>query len=154
MKRFAQYFLLSIFVTALTACVPVPVVVDSQGTGYSQPVYTDQYDYDDYGYGYDQDYYEVPVVYGEPVYYPPPVSVTFTYDYYTYEIVGGYVDVVFWRGGHRYRHEPWYDQGRRITPGHIHSREFRHKIRGSELYQHRKSCVRNIISTILTIIMA
>ena len=133
MKRKIQILMLFIFVLTISACVPVPVVVGPQDSGYN-----DQYGYDEYGSGYDNNYYDVPINYGEPCYYPPPVNVTFAFDYFTYEIVNGYVDIVFWRGGHRYHHEPWQEHGRRISANDIRSRDFHHRIRGSELYQHRK----------------
>jgi len=133
MKRKIQILMLFIFVFTISACVPVPVVVGPQDSGYN-----DQYVYDEYGSGYDNNYYDVPINYGEPCYYPPPVNVTFAFDYFTYEIVNGYVDIVFWRGGHRYHHEPWQEHGRRISANDIRSRDFHHRIRGSELYQHRK----------------
>jgi len=94
----------------------------------------------DYGYGsgYDDDgYYDTPITYGEPCYYTPPIAVTFVFDYFTYEPYGPYVDIVFWRDGRRYRHEPWHDHGRRITSEDIHSRDWHNRVRGSELSSHR-----------------
>jgi len=81
---------------------------------------------------------EVPVVYGEPVYYPPPITVAYTYDYYTYENVGGYVNIVFWRNGHRYRHEPWYDHGRRMRAEHMHEWERSHRVPYRDFERHRE----------------
>ena len=102
MKRIMQILLLFIVVFAVNACIPVPVPVATTAPGYEQP-----YGYEDQ-YGYEDEYVDVPIVYGEPMYYAPPIVVTFAYDYFTYEQYGPYVDIVFWRGGHRYRHEPWH----------------------------------------------
>ena len=133
MKKIMQMSLLFIFAFALNACIPVPVPVGTSSPGYEQPYdygYDDQYDY------YDE-YVDVPVVYGEPIYYAPPITVIFVFDYFTYEVVGGYVDVVFWRGGHRYHREPWYDKGRRISPDYIRTNP-RYRVRGPEFYKHRE----------------
>ncbi len=81
--------------------------------------------------------YEAPITYGEPCYYPPPIAVAFAFDYFTYELSGGYVDIVFWRGGHPYHRRPWHDHGRRVTPDYIHSGQWHHKISGDDLSRHR-----------------
>lgn len=88
--------------------------------------------------GYENEYVDVPIAYGEPMYYAPPVTVTFAFDYFTYEIIGGFVDIVFWRGGHRYHHLPWYDHGRRISPDYIRSKGMHHRIRSDEFFKHRE----------------
>jgi len=131
MKKYVPVLSLLIFVFACWACVPVPVPVGGTTT-----VYDESYGYEE-PYGYDE-YVDVPVVYGEPMYYAPPVSVTFAFDYFTYEAIGGFVDVVFWRGGNRYHREPWYEQGRRITDRDIRSGTRYHKVRGKEFYNHRE----------------
>ena len=98
---------------------------------------------DEYGYGYQNEYVDVPITYGEPIYYTPPVSVTFAFDYFTYENVGGFVDIVFWRGGHRYQHKPWYHNGRRISPDYIRSINMHNRIRNDEFFRHRERLQRN-----------
>lgn len=136
MKKSMQILLLLTFIFSIFACIPVPVPV-----GTSQPGYSGEYGYgyeDQYGYGYDDEYYDAPIVYGEPCYYTPPIAVTFAFDYFTYEPDGPYVDIVFWKNGHRYRHEPWHDHGRRITAENIHSKEWHNRVRGSELSRHRE----------------
>lgn len=96
-----------------------------------------------YDYGYENEYVDVPIIYGEPCYYTPPIAVTFAFDYFTYEIIGGYVDIVFWRGGHRYHHKPWYDHGMRISPDFINSRDMHHRIPGKEFFSHRERLERD-----------
>jgi hypothetical protein len=108
----------------------------------------DAYGYNDeygevYGSGYGSDYVDVPIVYGEPYYFSPPIVVTYPYDYYTYEMVGGFVDIVFWRGGHRYRHERWHDNGRFVSDADMRSRRLHQKIRGSEFNQYREKLRQN-----------
>jgi len=98
---------------------------------------------DEYGYGYQNEYVDVPITYGEPMYYTPPVSVTFAFDYFMYENVGGFVDIVFWRGGHRYQHKPWYHNGRRISPDYIRSINMHNRIRNDEFFRHRERLQRN-----------
>jgi hypothetical protein len=95
------------------------------------------------GYGYDDQYVDVPVTYGEPCYYAPPVAVTFAFDYFTYEMVGGFVDIVFWRGGHRYHNEHWRDHGRRVSDADIRSGQYKRQIRGSEFNRHREKLQQN-----------
>ena len=140
MKRYIQLFLLFVVVFALGACIPVPVSVGtSTATVYEEPY---DYGYDDQ-YGYEDDYVDVPIVYGEPSYYTPPIVVTFPYDYFTYEAVGPYVDIVFWRNGQRYRHEPWYDHGRRMSSNDIRTSRPYHRMRGKEFYEYREKLERN-----------
>jgi len=98
---------------------------------------------DEYGYGYENKYVDVPIIYGEPCYYAPPIAVTFAFDYFTYEIVGGFVDIVFWRGGHRHQYKPWYYHGRRISPDYIRSKYMRHRIRNNEFFRHRERLQRD-----------
>jgi hypothetical protein len=140
MKKSMSIMLITITAVFIYACIPVPVPVETGDSGYyGQPYgygYEEQYGYDEYGYGYDE-YYEVPVVYGEPCYFTPPVSVTFVFDYFTYEVVNGYVDIVFWRGGHRYHRVPWYERGRRMSDRDIRT-GYRYRVRGPELYRHRE----------------
>jgi hypothetical protein len=89
-------------------------------------------------YGYiDGGYYEPPITYSEPCYYTPPIIVTFGFDYFTYELSGRYVDIVFWRGGHPFHRRPWHDRGRRVTPDYIHSGRWHHKIPADDLWRHR-----------------
>lgn len=137
MTRITQIFLLLIFVFAVASCIPAPVPVGAPSPGYEQQGYSYGYD-DQQGYGYDDEYVDVPITYGEPCYYAPPIIVTFAFDYFTYEVVGGYVDIVFWRGGHRYRHEPWYDHGRRISSDFIRANP-NHRVRGPEFFKHRET---------------
>jgi hypothetical protein len=96
-----------------------------------------------YGSGYGSDYVDVPIVYGEPYYFAPPIAVTYPYDYYTYEMVDGFVDIVFWRGGHRYRHERWHDNGRLVSDADMRSRRLHQRIRGSEFNQYREKLRQN-----------
>jgi hypothetical protein len=105
----------------------------------------DEYSYEDqYGAGSDNEneYVDVPIIYGEPTYYTPPIAVTFSYDYFTYEIFGGFVDIIFWKGGHRFRHYPWYEHRRRITSDYIHTDPCR-RISGSEFFSHRERLRQN-----------
>jgi hypothetical protein len=95
------------------------------------------------GQGYDNEYVDVPIIYGEPYYLAPPIAVSFLFDYFTYEMVDGFVDIVFWRGGHRYHHEHWYDNGRRVPDMDIRSRERHQRVRVSELNQHRDKLWQN-----------
>ena len=120
MKRNMQMLLLVLFVFTITACIPVPVAVSPQSAGYDDQY---GYGYDEYGSGYNDEYVDVPIAYGEPYYFAPPIVVTYPYDYYTYEMVGGFVDIVFWRGGHRYRHERWNERGRFVSDADMRSRQ-------------------------------
>ena len=104
--------------------------------------YNDEYG-EVYGSGYGSDYVDVPIVYGEPYYFSPPIVVTYPYDYYTYEMVGGFVDIVFWRGGHRYRNERWHDNGRFVSDADMRSRQRHQRIRGSEFNQYREKLRQN-----------
>jgi len=135
MKKIIQITLIMMTAVWIYACIPVPVPVETGDSGYYGQPYGYGYE-EQYGYGYDE-YYEVPVVYGEPCYFAPPISVSFVFDYFTFEVVNGYVDIVFWRGGHRYHREPWYEQGRRISDRDIRAGH-RHRVRGPELYRHRE----------------
>lgn len=77
MEKKIRLFLVVISVFAVWACVPVPVTVDTTAPSYEGTYgygYDDQPGYDEYGYGND-DYVDVPITYGEPVYYTPPISV-------------------------------------------------------------------------------
>ena len=96
-----------------------------------------------YGSGYENQYVDVPITYGEPCYYTPPIAVTFAFDYFTYEIIGGFVDIVFWRGGHRFHHEPWYDHERRVSHDYMRSRDMRHRLRSDEFFRYRERLQRN-----------
>jgi hypothetical protein len=96
---------------------------------------------DDSMVGYEEEV-EVPIVYGEPCYYPPPIVVEYPYDYYTYERVGGYVNIVFWRGGHRFHNEVWRDHGRRMSVAGVRTWRRAHKIGGSEFAHHREQLQR------------
>lgn len=134
MKKYIQVFLLFVVVFTLDACVPVPIPVGTTTTTtYDQP----------YNYGYEDDYVDVPIVYGEPMYYVPPVAVTFAFDYFTYEASGGFVDIVFWKGGHRFHQKPWYDGGRRISQRDIRTSRPHYRVRGKEFYQHREKLERH-----------
>lgn len=120
---------------AISGCVVVPArVEDRSGYPYQQP-YEQSYQQPVSG----EEMVEVPVIYGEPVYYPPPFVVRYTYDYYTYENVGGYVNIVFWRNGHRFRNEPWYDHGRRMRIEHMREWEHNHRIPVRDFEHHRKT---------------
>lgn len=135
MKKILQAFMLSFFVFAVYACIPVPVPVSTTTTYETSG-----------GYGYYDDYYEyadVPIVYGQPMYYSPPIYVSFYYDYFTYEPVGPYVDIVFWSGGKRFRHHTWHEKGRRITAADIRSTRPHYRIPGSEFRKHRESLKRH-----------
>jgi hypothetical protein len=106
------------------------------------------YGYDDpyggvNGQGYNDAYVDVPIIYGEPYYLAPPIAVSFLFDYFTYELVDGFVDLVFWRGGHRHHREHWYDHGRRVPDWDIRSRERHQRVRDSELFQHREKLRKN-----------
>jgi len=139
MKRNMLAILLFLFVFTVSACIPVAVPVNSTSAGYG-----DGYGYgNQYGQGYDDQYVNPPVTYGEPCYYAPPIAVTFPYDYFTYELVGAFVDIVFWRGGYRYHHEPLMDHGRRVSNAYIRSGQYRHPVRGSELNLHRERLQQN-----------
>jgi hypothetical protein len=130
MKEFVVFLLLPA-VFAISGCVVVPVA--ETGQPYQEP-YQQSYQQP----AAEEETVEVPVVYGEPVYYPPPIVVRYTYDYYTYENVGGYVNIVFWRNGHRFHNEPWYDHGRRMRIEHMHEWQHDHRIRAREFEHHRE----------------
>lgn len=85
----------------------------------------------------------VPVIVGQPVYYPPPMAVTYAYDYFTYEQVGVFVNVVFWKDGRRQRSEVWYDHGRRMTVKRMRAQGHMHKVRASEARHHRERLERD-----------
>jgi hypothetical protein len=133
MKRNMQILLLFFFVFTLAACIPVPVAVGPQPAGYD----------DQYGSGYSDEYVDVPIAYGEPYYFTPPIVVTYPYDYFTYEMVDGFVDIVFWRDGHRYRHERWHDNGRLVSDADMRSRKRHQRIRVSELNRYREKLRQN-----------
>ncbi len=142
MKKSMQIIGIVIATALIYSCIPVPVPVETGDSGYyGQPYgygYEEPYGYDEqYGYGYDE-YYDVPIVYDEPCYFTPPVSVTFVFDYFTYEVVNGYVDIVFWRDGRRHHRVPWYEHGRRITDRDIRAGRY-HRVRGPELWRHREA---------------
>jgi len=128
-----QILLVVLFVFTIAACIPVPVAVSPQSAGYD----------DQYGSGYGDEYVDVPIAYGEPYYFAPPIVVTYPYDYYTYEMVGGFVDIVFWRGGHRYRNERWHDNGRLVSDADMRSGQRHQRIRASELNQQREKLRQN-----------
>ena len=88
----------------------------------------------DYGEGY----VDAPIVYGQPFYYTPPVIVQYPYDYFTYDIIGAYIDIVFWRNGNRYRNERWYEHGRRVCTTDIRSNQIHYRISAAELARHRE----------------
>jgi hypothetical protein len=88
----------------------------------------------DYGGGY----VDAPIAYGRPFYYTPPVIVQYPYDYFTYELVGAYIDIVFWRNGHRYRNEHWYEHGRRVGATDLRSNQLHYRISAAELASHRE----------------
>jgi hypothetical protein len=145
MKKSLQFLLLLVVAFAVYACIPVPVPVGPSSPGYSGPIYEQPYGYEDeygYGYGYEDEYYDVPISYGEPMYFTPPVIVTFSFDYFTYELVGGYVDIVFWRSGHRYHREPWQERGRRFSAADVRTKKY-HRVRAPEFYQHREKLQKN-----------
>lgn len=87
---------------------------------------------------YGEGYVDAPIVYGQPFYYAPPVIVQYPYDYFTYEIVGAYIDIVFWRNGHRYRNEHWYEHGKRVFATDIRSNQIHYRISAVELARHRE----------------
>lgn len=139
MKKNLQILMLLFFVFAFWACIPVPVPVGTTTTTIYEEPYGNEYD-DSY---VDNDYVDVPIVFGEPMYYAPPVAVSFAFDYFTYESAGGFVDVVFWRDGHRYRREPWYDKGRRISPNDIRTGKQHYRVNRREFTEHREKLRRN-----------
>lgn len=144
MRKQLQACLLSIFVLAVYACIPVPVPVNTTPTyetTYGYGTYDDSYGHD-YDYDYDE-YVDVPIAYGEPIYYSPPITVSFYYDYFTYELAGPYVDIVFWRGGNRYRHHTWQEKGRRLTAADVRSTKPYHRISGKEFRKYREGLKRN-----------
>ena len=130
MKKFVGFLLLPA-AFAISGCVVAPVAETGQPyqepyqQSYQQPVA-------------EEEMVEVPVVYGEPVYYPPPIVVRYTYDYYTYENMGGYVNIVFWRNGHRFRNEPWYDRGGRMRIERMREWQRAHRVRAREFEHHRE----------------
>jgi hypothetical protein len=83
-------------------------------------------------------YVDAPIVYGQPIYYTPPIIVQYPYDYFTYEIVGTYIDIVFWRNGHRYHNENWYEHGIRVSATNINSNQIHYRISPAELAKHRE----------------
>ena len=79
-----------------------------------------------------------PVVeFNEPCYLPPPFVVGYPYDYYTYENVGGFVNVVFWRNGHRFHHERWMENGQHMRAEHLHAWAASHRVERKAMEHHR-----------------
>jgi hypothetical protein len=59
------------------------------------------------------------IVFNEPVYYPPPLVVRYTYDHWMYVVNGPFVDIVF-IDHYRVRHvEHWRQGGARMTLAHL-----------------------------------
>ena len=85
-----------------------------------------------------------PIVYGEPVYLPPPIAVAYPYDYYTYENDGGYVNIVFFSGGVRHV-EMWHDRGVRMTSNHYNQWRGRseNRIHRDKFDSHRQALEKN-----------
>ena len=81
---------------------------------------------------------DAPIVYGQPIYYTPPIIVQYPYDYFTYEIVGAYIDIVFWRNGHHFHNEHWYEHGQRVSAADISSNQIHYRISATELAKHRE----------------
>jgi hypothetical protein len=88
-------------------------------------------------------YIDAPVVFGRPLYDAPPVTVTYSYDYYTYQRVGTYVDIVFWRNGHSYRNEHWYVNGKRVSSVNIRSNPFQSRNNSSEFAGQREKLIQH-----------
>ena len=79
-----------------------------------------------------------PVVeFNEPCYLPPPFVVGYPYDYYTYENVGGFVNVVFWRNGQRFHHERWMENGQHMRAEHLHAWAASHRVERKAMEHHR-----------------
>jgi hypothetical protein len=87
------------------------------------------------------EFVEPVIIYGEPSYLPCPIVVGYPYDYYTYENVGGFVNVVFWRNGQRFHREEWRDGGRRMRANHIRDWARSHKVSREIMGHHRNQLV-------------
>jgi hypothetical protein len=87
---------------------------------------------------YDEGYVDAPIVYGQPIYFTPPIIVLYPYDYFTYEIAGAYIDIVFWKNGHRVHSEHWYEHGQRVSAADISSNRIHYRISAAELAKHRE----------------
>jgi hypothetical protein len=82
------------------------------------------------------DYYP-PVVYQEPVYYPPPIPVSYPYKYYYYVPNGPYVDIVIIDSyGHKRVHQ-WHENGRRMRGDRFDDWQRHHKVHKKE-YENKK----------------
>ena len=90
------------------------------------------------GADYDEGYVDAPIVYGQPIYYAPPIIVQYPYDYFTYEIAGSYIDIVFWRNGHHFHNEHWYEHGQRVSAADINSNRIHYRVSATELARHRE----------------
>ena len=87
---------------------------------------------------YGEGYVDAPIVYGQPIYYAPPIIVQYPYDYFTYEIAGSYIDIVFWRNGHHFHNEHWYEHGQRVSAADINSNRIHYRVSATELAKHRE----------------
>ena len=87
------------------------------------------------------EFVEPVIVYNEPCYLPCPIVVGFPYEYYTYENVGGFVNIVFWQNGHRFRHEEWRYHGERMRPDRMHEWARSHKVNRGVMEHHRNQLV-------------
>jgi len=83
------------------------------------------------------EFVEPVIVYNEPCYLPCPIVVGFPYEYYTYENVDGFVNIVFWQGGHRFRHEEWRYHGERMRADRMHEWARSHKVSRGMMERHR-----------------
>jgi hypothetical protein len=95
--------------------------------------------YDPYASPYDAspEYYP-PVAYEEPVYYPPPIPVSYPYNYFYYVPNGPYVDIVIVdRVGRRHVHH-WNENGRRMKADQFHDWQRHHKYRKKDYPHHDK----------------
>ena len=126
MKKIVGALVIPAFMV-VSGCVVAPVHEDPWGAPPPPPMVVPQ------------NTVHVPVVYGEPCYYSPPMTVSYVYDYFTYENVGAYVNIVFWRNGSRYRSEPWYNNGRRMDHGRVQEWQRNHRIPAQQFERHRES---------------
>lgn len=78
------------------------------------------------------------IVFNEPVYYPPPLVVRYTYDHWMYVVNGPFVDIVF-IDHHGIRHvEHWRQGGARMTLAHLPEWHRSYHVPGGALQIHNE----------------
>lgn len=79
-----------------------------------------------------------PVVIGEPVYYPPPITVVYPYNYFYYSTdASGYVNLVFVDANNGRHVENWYVSGARMRHDRLDSWRRSYRISSRDYNNHR-----------------